>query len=69
LSVQSSSTFYGSRVENHAHLNDEFAPCHEGRDAAGGRFGVIRRMFAVWESAQLPVADHGITNTPLPLFC
>jgi hypothetical protein len=33
--VQSFSTFYGSQVENHGHLNVEFVPCREGRDAAG----------------------------------
>ena len=58
--MQSFSTFYGSQVENHAHLNAEFAPCREGRDAAGRRLGVVRRhMLAVWQSAQLPVAESG----------
>ena len=69
--MQSFSTFYGSQVENHAHMNAEFVPCREGRDAAGRRFGVIHHMlFAVWQkrAAALRPAGQGITNARLPLF-
>jgi hypothetical protein len=54
--VQSFSTFYGSRVENHAQLNVEFGPCRERRDAAGRRRDrpyvcrLAKRSAAVWQA-------------------
>ena len=52
--MQSFSTFYASRVENHADLNAELCLAARGAMPQGG--ALIQRMFAVWQSDRLPMA-------------